>query len=128
MAVPTLIAAVLLICVGVLGYANQDPEKMSPTALIPAFLGGALAICGLLALKDHLRKHAMHAAAGVALLGGMAVAIRMIMKVVKGQELNFSEPAVISMSLTTVICFVFVGLCVNSFIQAKKARLAAGNS
>ena len=52
MAVPTLIAAVLLIAVGAMGYASQDPDKASITALIPAFLGGALAICGLLAFKD----------------------------------------------------------------------------
>ena len=42
MAVPTMIAAILLIVVGVTGYLSQDPEKASPTALIPAFFGIAL--------------------------------------------------------------------------------------
>jgi len=128
MAVPTLITAVLLICVGVMGYVNQDPDKMSPTALIPAFFGGALAICGLLAFKDGMRKHAMHAAAAIALLGGLGAPYPIIKRVVKGTDVNFSEPAVVSAALTTVICFIFVGLCVNSFIQAKKARRAAAKS
>ena len=125
MAVPTLIAAILLIAVGVMGYASQDPDKASPTALIPAFLGGALAICGLLAFKDTLRKHAMHAAAALALLGGLGAPYPIIKRLVKGIDVNFSEPAVVSAMLTSVICFVFVALCVNSFIQAKKARRAA---
>ena len=42
MAIPTLIAAILLIAVGITGYANQDPAKASPTALIPAYLGAPL--------------------------------------------------------------------------------------
>ena len=50
MAVPTLIISILLIVVGVVGYAGQDPNpetgKVSPTALIPAVVGGVLAVCG----------------------------------------------------------------------------------
>lgn len=122
MAVPTLITAILLVVVGVVGYANQDPDKASPTALIPAFLGGALAICGLLAFKDGARKHALHAAAALALLGGLGALYPIVKRLVKGTDVSFSEPAVIAAALTTLICMVFVGLCVNSFIQAKKAR------
>src|SRR5205814_4610342 len=96
--------------------------KASPTALIPAFLGGALAICGLLAFKEGLRKHAMHAAAALALLGGLGAPYPIIKRLAQGNEVSFSEPAVVSASLTTLICFVFVALCVNSFIQARKAR------
>ena len=125
MAVPTLITAVLLIAVGAMGYASQDPEKASITALIPAFLGGALAICGLLAFKDGARKHAMHAAAALALLGGLGAPYPIVKRLIKGTDVSFSEPAVISAALTSLICFVFVGLCVRSFIQAKKARQAA---
>ena len=95
------------------------------TALIPAFLGGALAICGLLAFKDNLRKHAMHAAAALALLGGLGAPYPIVKRLIKGTDVSFSEPAVVSAALTTVICFVFVGLCVRSFILAKKARKAA---
>ncbi len=127
MAVPTLIAAILLIVVGVTGYVNQNPETMSPTALIPAFIGGALAICGLLAFKDGLRKHAMHAAAAIALVGGIAALSRILGRVASGKSLDFSEPAVVSTSLTTLICFVLLAMCVNSFIQARKARRSAAS-
>jgi hypothetical protein len=127
MAVPTLIAATLLIVVGVTGYANQDPAKASPTALIPAFLGGALAICGLLAFKAGLRKHAMHAAAVLALLGGLGAPYPIIKRLAKGNEVSLSEPAVISATLSTLICFAFLALCVNSFIQLRKARRAAAS-
>ncbi|HEY3787783.1 MAG TPA: hypothetical protein VGL71_02960 [Urbifossiella sp.] len=127
MAIPTLIAAILLISVGITGYANQNPEKMSWTALIPAIFGLALAICGLLAFNDRLRKHAMHAASVIALLGGLGAPYPVIKRLVKGTEVNFSEPAVISATLTTAICFALLALCVNSFIQAKKARRAAAN-
>lgn len=125
MAVPTLIAAILLICVGVIGYVNQDPEKASPTALIPAALGAVLAICGLLAMKDNLRKHAMHAAAALALLGGFGCLMPIISRLSKGKELSLSEPAVVSSILSSGICFVLLALCVNSFIQVRRARRAA---
>ncbi len=127
MAVPTLITAVLLIVIGITGYSAQDPGKASPTALIPAFLGGILALCGLLAFKDHLRKHAMHAAAALALLGGIGAMYPVVKRVIKGAEISISEPAVLSATLTTLVCFVFVGLCVRSFIAARKARQASAS-
>lgn len=124
MAVNALIAAVLLIVIGATGYVAQDPEKASKTALIPAFFGGALAVCGLLAFKDGLRKHAMHAAAAIALLGGIGAPYPIIKRVANGSEINFAEPAVLSAILTTLVCFAFVVLCVRSFIAARKARQA----
>jgi hypothetical protein len=33
--------------------------------------------------------------------------------------------AIVSKSITAVLCATFVGLCVRSFIQARKAREAA---
>jgi hypothetical protein len=127
MAIPTLIAAVLLVAVGTIGYANQDPAKVSGTALIPAYIGIALGICGLLALKSSLRKHAMHAASMLALLGGCGALIPTIIKLAKGNEVNFSAPAVVSQLLTTAICFTLLAMCVNSFIQIRKARRASAN-
>ncbi len=127
MAIPTLIAGILLIAVGTIGYANQDPAKVSGTALIPAYIGIALAICGLLALKSSLRKHAMHAASLLALLGGCGAIIPIIIKLAKGTEVNFTAPAVVSQTLTTAICFTLLVMCINSFIQIRKARRAAAH-
>lgn len=125
MAIPTLIAGILLIAVGVIGYASQDPAHASPTALIPAGFGVALAACGGLAFDARLRKHAMHAASVLALLGGLGAPYPIIKRLSKGTDVKFTEPAVISATLTTFICFTLLGLCINSFISIRKKRRAA---
>src|SRR5262245_59870126 len=117
MAIPTLITAILLIVVGVVGYTQQEPDKVSPTALIPAAVGGVLAICGLLAFSDKLRKHAMHFAAMVGLLGAIGGFMPLIRQYSKTGEFDPTKPSAISGELMILICVVFVGLCVNSFIQ-----------
>lgn len=125
MAVKALITAVLLIVVGVVGYSVQEPDPVkgkSVTALIPAFFGAAIGLCGLIAFKEGLRKHAMHLAAVLALLGALGAPYPIIKRLRTGQSIDFSEPAVLSAALTTLICLVFLVLCINSFVQARKAR------
>jgi hypothetical protein len=126
MAVPAVIAGVLLVVVGIVGYTSQDPAKTSPTALIPAIFGLILGLCGVLAIwKDSLKKHVMHAAAAVALLGMLGAPYPIFKRLAKGDDINPSEPAVVSAYLTTFICAVFLAMCVRSFTQARKAREAA---
>ena len=131
MAVPTLITAVLLIIVGVVGYANGEPKPetgtVSITALIPAFVGGVLAICGLIAFCDKCRKHAMHFAAMVGLLGAIGGFMPIIRQISKTGEFDPMKPSAISGELMILICLGFVGLCVRSFIAARKARQANAN-
>ena len=127
MAIPTLITAILLIVVGVVGYANATPGddgKVSPTALIPAFVGGVLAVCGLLASNDKARKHAMHFAAIVGLVGAIGGFMPLIRQYNKTGSFDPLKPSAVAGELMILICLVFVGLCVNSFIQARKARKA----
>jgi hypothetical protein len=128
MAVPTLITSVLLIVVGVVGYAGQQPNpetgKVSMTALIPAFVGGVLAVCGLLAFNDRFRKHAMHLAAVVGLFGFVGGFMPLQRQYKNTGTLDVTKPSAVSGILMIVICAVFVGLCVNSFVQARKARKA----
>ncbi len=64
----TIVVGILLIVLGVGFYAGlmaAEDSAPSVTALIPAFFGLPILLCGLLALKESLRMHAMH---GVALL------------------------------------------------------------
>jgi hypothetical protein len=141
MRVPTLIVAVLLIVVGIVGYAGQDPAqgKVSPTALIPAIIGAVIGVCGLLSFSDKLRKHAMHLASVVGLIGvfGGVMPLQRQAKTIRedaekaGAPISMSEawskvdplkPSAVSGVLTSLICLVFVGLCVKSFIDARKAR------
>ena len=125
MAAKALITAVLLIVVGIVGYSVQEPDPVkgkSVTALIPAFFGIAIGLCGLLALKDTLRKHVMHLAAVLGLLGALGAPYPIIKRLTTSKPVSFSEPAVVSAALTTLICVVFLVLCINSFVQARKAR------
>jgi hypothetical protein len=62
----------LLIVVGGWAYTASGPGA-SPTALIPAVLGLLLLVAGIVALRGrYASRHAMHAAAAVALTGVLA--------------------------------------------------------
>lgn len=124
MAVPTLITAVLMIVVGIYGYTSQDPNAgpVSQTAAMPAFLGAILGVCGLFAFSDKWRKHAMHGAAALALLGAIGSLYPVIKMAATGATIEFGSPKVITSLLSSLICAVFVGLCIKSFIDARKAR------
>lgn len=116
----TLLCGTLLIALGAVGYGMQDPDHHSRTALIPAGFGVVFILLGLLARKDNLRKHAMHFAAALGLLGFLANVILLLLKAARG-ELTVSL-APICQALMAVICAVFVGLCVHSFVQARRRR------
>ncbi len=114
---------VLLTLIGVGGYVMSG--MVSWTALIPAFLGVPMAVLGGVATKESLLKHAMHGAAMVGLLGllGTASGLFKFFRMLGGAEVARPE-AVKVQALVAVLCAVFIGLCVNSFIQARKARTA----
>jgi hypothetical protein len=128
----TVVFGVLLIALGVWGYFGgdlglwaplgvADPGGRSGTALIPAGLGAVFVVLGLLALKEKFLKHAMHAAALLGVIGFLLAGWRVLLQVVKGKV---EGVAGVSTSAMTVLCGVFVGLCVNSFIAARRRRRA----
>jgi len=129
MAWPTILCGTLLVAVGLVGYAQQDPNpetgQVSVTALIPAFVGGVLILCGALAFRDKLRKHVMHFAAIVGLLGAIGGFMPLQRQLKNTGTIDLTKPSAISGELMILICAVFVGLCVKSFIEARKARKAA---
>ena len=112
----TILFGVLLVITGIVGFYQTGAKHM--TALIPAFIGIPLFVCGIIAAKEAMRMMAMHIAVLIGLLGAIGV-IPNLMKE--------SQPtaALVSKVVTLVLCVVFVGLCVRSFIQARKAREAA---
>jgi Na+-transporting methylmalonyl-CoA/oxaloacetate decarboxylase gamma subunit len=116
----TIVCGVLLVGVGAAGYLMQDAENRSATALIPAGVGIVLLLLGWLAYKDNVRKHAMHLAAALGLLGVLAGLGRLLPKAFKG-ELSMGL-ATVCILLMVLICAVFVGLCVNSFVQSRRRR------
>ena len=92
------------------------------TALIPCVFGVLFFIFGLLARKDNLRKHAMHAAVLVALLAllGTAKALAYLPDLFRGS--SEKPAAVITQSLNAGLSILYIFLAVRSFIQARRAR------
>jgi biopolymer transport protein ExbB/TolQ len=81
-------------------------------------------VCGALAFNEKLRKHVMHLAAMVGLFGVVGGFMPLIRQIDGGGGFDPLKRSAIAGDLTVVISAVFVGLCVNSFIQARKARQA----
>jgi len=127
MAIPTLLVAFLLILTGVGGYLLGHPEAgathVSYTALIPAWVGLALGILGAIALNEKARKHAMHMAAMVGLLAAGGDGFQLIKTITNTTTApDVRNLKIVSMSVTLVLCVVFMVLCVRSFIQARRNR------
>ena len=108
----------LLIVVGLAGYAyGMYNGNASWTALIPGIFGLVLMVLGYLASSNEgMRKHLMHAAVLVALLGLLASAGRIFSKI---SEFTVS-PASLSQIAMAVICLVFIVLAVRSFVAARQ--------
>ena len=113
----TRLFGLILIVLGVASYFLTG--RTSVTALIPAIFGAVLVICALIARNESARRHAMHAAVAVGLLGAIASLVRAVPAVIAG---NGGRPAVISQLVMAVLLLIYVGLGVQSFIAARKAR------
>ena len=116
---PTLTRTVgfLLILLGVAGYVATG--AVSITALIPAFFGALLLILAMVARNPNARKHAMHAALALALLGVLGTAPRIFSAINAG---NISRPATLAQIAMAVVLLVYIALGVKSFIDARRAR------
>ncbi|HEY0459407.1 MAG TPA: hypothetical protein VGC97_09745 [Pyrinomonadaceae bacterium] len=108
-----------LILVGIAGYVYGIwGGNASVTALIPAFFGLVIALLGAFAKSnENLRKHLMHAAVLVGLLGFIIPAFRLLSKL---GDLTLSA-AVVSQLAMALICLIFVILCVQSFVNARRS-------
>lgn len=111
---------ILLVIIGSSGYLyGMNSGNASVTALIPAFFGIVLVLCGAVArASEGLRKHLMHIAVVIALLGFILTAGRLLMK---ASELSMS-PAVLSQASMALVCIVFVILAIRSFAAARSSR------
>jgi hypothetical protein len=120
----SVVFGLLLILLGSVGYlapdslGQNDPGKTSPTALIPAGIGAVLLISGLIAYAaPNLRKHMMHLAAAVALVGALGG----FMPIMRG-GMAMEKSSVRSGVVMIVLCGLFVVLCIRSFVLARIAR------
>ena len=125
MAFSAIVIGSLLIIEGLgfyIGLTSPDGERPSLTAMIPAFFGLPILLFGLLALKEKMRMHAMHGVVLIALIGFILATGRLMMTVATGGELKMTSGA--SLGLMALLCGMLSGLCVKSFIDARRRRLA----
>lgn len=121
MPVITIVIGSALTILGMAGFILTGSEH--PTALIPLGFGTFFELFGALALSPKFRKHAMHAAAALALIGvlgafpGVIGGIKWLMGTPPAQP-----AAVYSKVLMFLLCAMLEALCVNSFIQARRNR------
>jgi len=123
----SILFGIALIAYGVYLFSDTGWDPKAKTALIPAVFGAAFLVCGVLAsVKESLRKHAMHAAAVVGVigcLGGLGMGIPKH-KMITG--VDPARPAAVQAQIWLgVLCGVFVLMCVKSFIDARHARKKA---
>jgi fucose 4-O-acetylase-like acetyltransferase len=120
---------VVLIVLGEWGFVSTGSRY--PTAMIPTWAGFLFVLFGALAhSKDLKRKKLwMHAAASVAMLlffGTMPSIVDEIM-MLRGKQFPYPV-AVEEKAATSVLCLLFLIICVRSFISARKARKLAAQS
>lgn len=116
---------IVLIALGTGFYFGTDTSSLTP--LIPAAIGLALLLLGLLARRDRLRKHAMHSAAMVGtlgFLGGAFMAGKALVTLATGSEVARPAAAVES-GIMAFLCALFVFLCIRSFRIARRRRQEA---
>jgi hypothetical protein len=114
----TLIFAALLIALGLGAFGVSS----SRTALLPAYVGIALgALAGLSLAFDPARRHLMHVAALVALLGALAPAAALAIRAAQMSPLALGvNVGMLGLSATLLV------LMVRSFVAVRRARSTAG--
>jgi len=120
----TIVFGVVLIVLGVGSYFGTN--MVSPTALIPAAFGLLLIVFGVLAKDEKRRKMAMHIAVTVGLLGflGTITGLPKLFTMLAGGEVA-RPTAVVAQSIMAILMLVYVGMCVKSFIDARRRRAGA---
>ena len=125
MAKVTIVFGAALTLLGILGYFMSGGASL--TALIPVIPGSLLEVFGVLALNEKRLKMAMHTAVLVGLLAflGAVPGLIRLPQLLSGGEV--ARPgAVIAQSIMALLMAIYVGLCVKSFVDARRARKAEG--
>ena len=120
MASTTLVFGFAYLILGIAGFVSTGLAHK--TALIPCIFGALFLILGLLARKDHLRKHVMHATVLIALLAfaGTFKALGHLPDLIHGTAER--PAAVITQSINAGLSLLYVVFAVRSFIQGRRAR------
>ena len=123
---------VMLTALGLVAYFNPAPLGVGkdglpataghPSGLSPVGVGAILLVAGVVSMaRPGARKHAMHLAAAVGLLGTIGGLVPVFLR-----KFRFEEVAVKVGLGMSVFSAIFLAMCVNSFVQARKAHTATG--
>ncbi len=124
MTLTTLITGALLVAIGSAAYVLSDGRTM--TALIPAFVGAPILLCGAVALAERARRHAIHGALALALIGLLGSAPGVVKAVAWLAGTAPERPfAVQVQTAMAVVCLAYVILGIRSFIAVRRARSRA---
>lgn len=112
----TIVIGSLLLVLGIAGFVLTGQTHI--TALIPAFFGLAYLLLGLIAFrKPSLRKHVMHVAALLSLLGivGNISAIIAMPALLSGAEVA-RPAAVVTRFIMAILCAIHLIASIRSFL------------
>jgi hypothetical protein len=119
----TLVFAALLIALGLAGFLGTGSQH--PTALIPTWFGVALAVFGLLAMSpsEGRRKLFMHINVTIGLLGVLGAGARAMQSYIHASSSGLAPDKIALASQVTMagLCLVYMILCINSFITARRS-------
>jgi len=115
----TILFGLLLAAIGLGDYYFADAKQ--PMALIPAVLGIAMFVCGMVAAQGAMRMLAIHVAALIGVIGFVGPLVTLF-------EDTANTAAVLAKGLTSALCLMFVLMCVNSFLEVRRARKAGKNT
>jgi hypothetical protein len=123
----TILFGFALMALGAIGYLRTD----ALTSLIPGYFGIPLCLFGFIGLwSDRFRMHVMHGAVLVSLIGFLVAVGRLAITVpaaISGG--GFVHPtAAWAVLLMALLCGAHVGLCVKSFIDARRRRKQAAST
>ena len=110
----TRLVGMILVLLGVGSYLGTG--RTSVTALIPAFFGVLFLLFAWLARNESMRKHVMHVAMLVALIGIAGTASRLI------GATDFTRPATLAQVVTVLALAWYLGKGIKSFRDARRAR------
>ena len=113
----TIALGVALIILGLAGYSLTGAASL--TALIPAAFGLVIALSGLIARDERTRKHAMHAAVVVALLGFLG-SVRGLLQIGDLFDGTAARPAaIVAQTIMAMLTLGYIVMAVRSFVKAR---------
>jgi len=119
----TLVFAVLLIALGLVGYLGTG--SLHSTALIPAWIGVALGFGGLLAISpnESRRKLFMHINVTIGVIGFLGGFVEAVRGYLHAQAVGLAPNriALTDKLAMAVLMLFYVVLCVRSFTAARRS-------